>query len=499
MKKIILIVLDGFGLSDKTEGNAIKQAATPNIDSFLGVFPHAELNASGVDVGLPKNQMGNSEVGHMTIGSGRVIKQPLSIINDKIKSKEFFSNEKLIDVMNHVKENNSTLHLIGLLSSGGVHSSSSHFYAALAMAKLQHVNKVVFHFITDGRDSSVMGAKKFIADFMAKAEKLQLGVIGSISGRYYAMDRANEFNRIKKAYDAMCYGQGNYFRTYNDALDVHYKNGITDEFINPSIITKGAEIKDNDSVLFINFRPDRMKQLIDAMCDVKFNVFKTKRYNNVKFCSIFKLHNSIDYAYELETINNTFGEYIAGLDFKQARISETEKYNHVTFFFDGCKILMDKSINKIIVPSLNIPTYDKKPEMSLGDVTSNLLSIMEDDYDFILCNFANPDMVGHTGNLKATMDAIEICDFCLGKIFEKSMEHLYDLVIVSDHGNAERLLNSDGSFNTEHTTSKVPFIICSDEYKLKEEGSLSDVIPTIIDMYDIKKPDEMTGKSLLIK
>lgn len=499
MKKVLLLILDGFGINDKERGNAIKLASTPNLDKLMSEYPVSELIASGEEVGLPKGQMGNSEVGHMTIGSGRTILQPLTLINEKIKSKDFFKNETLLNVVEHVNGNNSTLHLIGLLSNGGVHSSANHFYAALALAKLKRVKKVVFHFITDGRDTNPLSGKNFIKEFMEKANKLDLGEIGTITGRYYAMDRDNKWDRTKKAYDAICYGIGNTFSNYSVCMDEHYKRDITDEFINPSIITKGSTINENDGVIFINFRPERMTQLIDALVTPNFKMFKTKTFNNVKFASIFNIHKKIDYAYSLEEIKNTFGEYIDELEFTQARIAETEKYPHVTHFFDGGKDFSSTRCNKYFIESPKVATYDKMPQMSLGNVTTTTIKAIEEDYDFILVNFANPDMVGHTGNLKATIDAIEICDFCLGKIYESAKDHFYEIVVTADHGNAESMIDKDGAPITSHTTNKVPFILCNSKYKLKSDGTLKDIIPTIIDLYEIKKPDEMTGESLILK
>lgn len=498
MKKIILLILDGFGINNSEYGNAVKQAKTPVIDKLMTVFPHTELSAHGINVGLPKNQMGNSEVGHMTIGSGRINPQPLTYINDKIKSKEFFDNPVLKSTMSFVKENNSTLHLIGLLSNGGVHSSINHFYAALAMAKLEHVENVVFHFITDGRDTDPLSGEKFVTDFMEKAKKLKLGEIGTITGRYYMMDRDNRWDRIKKAYNAICYGTANTFNSYTTCFKEHYKRNITDEFINPSIINN-KPIKDGDAVLFINFRPERMKEIIDAISDKTFKPFKTKEYNNLKLTSLFNIHENIEYAFDTEKPKTTFGEYIDGLDYTQARIAETEKYAHVTYFFDGMKDLSSPKCDKILVPSPNVPTYDMKPEMSVGEVTENVLKAIDNDYDFILVNFANPDMVGHTGNMEAVKDAIEICDFCVGKIFEAAKEHFYELIITADHGNAEKMLNKDGTPITSHTTSPVPLILCNSEYKLKDGGSLKDIVPTIIDLYEIKKPECMSGESLIDK
>ena len=499
MKKIMLLILDGYGINKSDFGNAIKEAKTPVMDKLLMMYPNSELEASGTFVGLPKGQMGNSEVGHMTIGSGRVTPQPLTYINEKIKNKEFFDNELLNSTIDYVLENNSNLHLIGLLSNGGVHSSINHFYAVLALAKMKGLKNVVLDIITDGRDTPVKSGIDFVTEFMDKADKLGIGCISTISGRYYAMDRDNRWERIKKSYNAIVYESGNNFPNYKVCFNEHYKRNITDEFINPSVITPGKSIKENDAVLFMNYRPERMKELIDALTDKNFKMFRTKHFENVKFVSLFNIHKKIPFAFETTKPNNTLGEYLMELDYTQARIAETEKYAHVTHFFDGTKDLNSPNIEKFLVPSPDVPTYDMKPEMSVGEVTSTVLKEIENDYDFILVNFANPDMVGHTGNYKAVVDAIEICDFCLGKIYEKAKEHFYELIITADHGNAEKMLNRDKTPITSHTTSKVPFIICNDEIKLKPEGTLADIAPTIIDLYEIKKPDVMTGESLIIK
>ena len=499
MKKIILLILDGYGINKSDFGNAIKEAKTPVMDKLLMMYPNSELEASGTFVGLPKGQMGNSEVGHMTIGSGRVTPQPLTFINEKIKNKEFFDNELLNNTIDYVLENNSNLHLIGLLSNGGVHSSINHFYAVLALAKMKGLKNIVLDIITDGRDTPVKSGINFVSEFMDKADKLGIGCISTISGRYYAMDRDNRWERIKKSYNAIVYESGNNFPNYNVCFNEHYKTNITDEFINPSVITPGKSIKEKDAVLFMNYRPERMKELISALTDKNFKMFRTKHFENVKFVSLFNIHKNIPFAFETTKPNNTLGEYLMELDYTQARIAETEKYAHVTHFFDGTKDLNSPNIEKFLVPSPDVPTYDMKPEMSVGEVTSTVLKEIENDYDFILVNFANPDMVGHTGNYKAVVDAIEICDFCLGKIYEKAKEHFYELIITADHGNAEKMLNRDKTPITSHTTSKVPFIICNDEIKLKPEGTLIDIAPTIIDLYEIKKPDVMTGESLIIK
>ncbi len=499
MKKIILLVLDGFGIRDTETGNAIKMANMPNLNDIMNAYPVAELEASGEAVGLPKGVNGNSEVGHTTIGAGRKTLQPLTLIDDKIRDKSFFENDTLLDLMDYVNDNDSTLHIIGLLSNGGVHSSIDHFYASVALAKIRKVKRVVLHFITDGRDSSPYSSKSFINSFMEKISKFENSSIGTICGRYYAMDRDGNYDRIKKYYDALVYNIGNSFSDVNRCLDLHYKNDISDEYINPSIITKGTNIKDNDGVLFVNFRSERMKEIIDALTDKDFNMFNTKKLKNVRFASTFNIHDNVESAFTTEPLLNSFGEYLANLDFKQARIAETEKYPHVTYYFDGCEQFSDKNLYKILVPSAKVPRFDMKPEMSAGEITQAVMNAIDEDFDFILVNYANPDMLGHTGNIPAAIRSLEVCDYCIGKILEKANDNFYDLVITSDHGNVEYMKDADGNVITNHTINKVPFIIVNKNYKINNEGTLADVIPTIIDMYEISKPKEMTGESLLIK
>jgi len=499
MKKIILLILDGFGIRDNENGNAIKMSNLPNINKIMTEYPKSLLTTSGEDVGLPKGIIGNSEVGHMTIGCGRTIIQPYTMINNSIKDKSFFENDKLLDMIDHVKENNSTLHLIGLFSKNSNHSSIDHFYALLALAKIKGISNVMLHFITDGKDSALYGAKEYIDNFMSKISKIGIGTIGTICGRYYAMDNDGNFDRVNRAYDLYVHNAGNNFSDYSRCLDLHYKNNISDEYINPSIITKGSNIKDNDGVLFVDFRPERIDELITSLTDESFNKFDTKKLNNVKYLALYSSTNKIDGAYTNETISNSFGKYLSELGFKQARIAEASKYPHVTYFFDGAEELSDKNMYKFLIPSTNVARFDMKPEMNLAEVTNTVLTSIEDDMDFILVNFANPDMVGHTGNIPATVRSLEACDICIEKILERASENFYDVVITSDHGNVENMKNEDGSINPCHTDNSVPFIICNKDYKLKEYGTLRDVIPTIIDMYEISKPKEMTGESLIIK
>ena len=490
MKKIILLILDGFGVRQSENGNAIKMSNLPNINRIMEEFPKSELSTSGEDVGLPKGTVGNCEVGHLTIGAGRTIIQPYTMINNSIKDKSFFENDKLLDIMDHVKNNKSTLHLVGLFSHNSNHSSIDHFYASLALAKIKGVNNVVFHFITDGIDSPLYGAKEYINSFMTKISKLGIGVIGTICGRYYAMDNDGNYDRVNKAYDLLVHNVGNNFADYNRCLELHYKNNISDEYINPSVITKGSNIKDNDGVLFVDYRPERLDELISSLTDESFNV---------KFCSLYSNNNKIDGAYHNETISNTFGKYLADLGFRQARIAEISKYPHVTYFFDGAEELSDKNLFKLLIPAPKVARYDAKPEMNIAEVTNAVTKAIEEDMDFILVNFANPDMVGHTGNIPAIVRALEACDICIERILERASENFYDVVITSDHGNVELIKTDDGIINVSHTDSHVPFIICNKDYKLKAVGTLRDVVPTIIDMYEISKPKEMTGESLIIK
>ena len=498
MKKIVLLIVDGFGLKQNDNGNAIKMAKLPNIKRIFEEYSVSELNASSEEVGLPKGVNGNCEVGHITLGTGRINKSPLNIINDSIKDKSFFDNDVLLDIMDHVSENKSTLHLVGLLSDSLIHSSMEHFYACLALAKIRKIDKVVFHFFTDGKDTN-SSAKELLTSFMEKISKLSLGVIGTLCGRYYAMDNESNYDRVSKAYDVLVHNAGNTFSDYIKCLDLHYKNGINDEFVNPSIITKGSNIKDNDGVLFVDYRPELIDELISSFIDPSFNMFNIKPLKNVKCTILYGNSDKYDCAYTTEPLSNTFGSYLSDLGFKQIRIAEAAKFQHVTYFFDGCDELKDKNLFKILIPSPKVVRYDMKPEMNTLDVTRAVLQAMEEDFDFILANFANPDILGHTGNIPSSVKALEACDVCIEKILEKAEENFYDLVITSDHGNIETMKDLDGKVNNMNTDSKVPLVICNDNIKLKETGTLKDVIPTIIDLYEISKPKEMTGESLIIK
>ena len=492
MNKVLLCVLDGVGISDKKEGNAIKNANTPNLDRFLKDYPNKQINASGNYVGLPSNQMGNSEVGHLTIGAGRVVYQSLELINRSIKDGTFFDNTSFINAINHAKENNSKLHILGLLSDGGVHSHINHIKAMLKLCKKYEFSNIYFHMFTDGRDTYVKEAINYLNELQKEINKYNIGTISTISGRYYAMDRDKRYDRIKKAYDAMVYTKGNISDNYEKYINDSYKKNITDEYIEPVIINKNGNIEDNDSIIWCNFRPDRAIQILDALTNKTFNEFETKKLNNIYLTTMMYISDSIksDIAFKKEEINNTLGIYLSKMGKKQLRIAETEKYAHVTYFFDGGKDIELNNCKRVLIPSQKVSTYDLKPEMSANEITDNLLIEMDNNYDFILLNFANGDMVGHTGNYDATIKAIETIDNMLGIIIDKCDKLGYTLIITADHGNCECMKNNN-EIITSHTSNKVPFIICKNNINLDSVDKLSDIAPFILKYMDINIPKEM--------
>lgn len=498
MNKTILLVLDGFGIRNNENGNAIKLANTPYMDKFLAMYPNAILDASGESVGLPKGTPGNDAVGYLTIGCGRVIDSPLKKINDAIKDKSFYENKELVNTMEYVNKNDSSLHIVGLLSDGNNHGTLKHFYALLALAKLYEVKRVYFHLFTDGKDTNSKGID-LIKDFNEKLEKANLGTIGSLCGRYYAMDKDEKWDRIEKCYDLLVNGKGLKFNDPIACLKKHYDSGITDEFVNASIIDKSSVIKDNDAVIFTNLRRDGIKGLIDAFKVKDFDEFLVKKYENIRFCSLTELYRGIPCAFDNSEIKNSFGEYINGLDFKQVRISETESRCNVTYYFDGYQNNKYKLCDKFFISSPNVVTYDQEPQMSIAELTESIISAINDDADFILASISNANIIGHSGLFKPTYDSVEIIDFCLGKIHEEAKNAFYNLVITSSHGNAEEMLDNDSNVKIGNTTNKVPFIICNEKYKIKSSGTLADVMPTIIDLYEIKKPNEMKGESLILR
>lgn len=497
MKPIVFMILDGVGFRQDTHGNAVKIAKKPNLDALAQQYSFSLLEACGTAVGLPEGQMGNSEVGHMNIGAGRVVFQSLQLINEKIQDKSFFENQYFKEVINHVKENNSALHLLGLLSDGGIHSHINHLFALIDMAKQEGIQKLYIHPFLDGRDTLPTVALTFLDALQKKLDEVGIGSIATLSGRYYAMDRDNRFDRVKKAYDAIVNGSALEYSNYKQAIESNYEKGIEDEFIVPSILDKDGVIKENDGVIWFNFRPDRSRELPSALTNPNFSGFETHLFKNLFFVNMMPVSEEVvtHPAFQLETLTNTFGEYISSLGLKQLRIAETEKYAHVTYFFDGGIEKDLKGCKRLLIPSPSVPTYDLKPEMSAYEITENLLKELDNDYDYVILNFANGDMVGHTGNFDATVKAVEAVDTCVGKIYEKVKSLGGIVVITADHGNADYMLDEKNRVITSHSLSKVPFLITKEGITLKD-GKLCDIAPTLLKLNDIKIPSEMKGKIL---
>jgi 2,3-bisphosphoglycerate-independent phosphoglycerate mutase len=500
VKNFILLILDGFGLSDQTEGNAIKLADTPNLDLLFKNYPWTKLKASGSAVGLPEGQMGNSEVGHLNIGAGRIVYQDLTRINNSIIDKSFYDNSALLKAIKNIKDNNS-LHIMGLLSDGGVHSHINHLYALLDLAKKNNIKKVFVHAFLDGRDTSPNSGINYLHDLQKKMDEINLGKIASVSGRYYSMDRDNRWDRIEKSYNAMTDGDANKIKDVFEYIKESYKNNITDEFIVPALIDQDGVIKENDSVIFFNFRPDRARQITRAFCDESFAEFDRKFINLVFVCFTEydrKIKNKL-IAFEDINIKNTLGEYISKCGLKQLRLAETEKYAHVTFFLNGGIETPNKNEDRILIPSPKVATYDLKPEMSAFEVTEQLINHAK-DYDLVITNLANSDMVGHTGNLNAAIKAIEVIDECVGKIYNFIIKNNISMLICADHGNSEKMLVDKTKVFTAHTTNPVPllFVNCNLDKETKiNSGALCDIAPTLLKLMNLEKPNEMTGSSLI--
>ena len=500
MKKVMLCILDGVGIAEKKEGNAFYNANTPNIDRLLNEYPNTLIEASGEYVGLPKGQMGNSEVGHMTIGGGKVIFQSLEYINRKIENNEFKNNNEFLNVLSHVKKNNSKLHLWGLLSDGGVHSSIFHLFSLLEMCKENNLSDVNIHVVTDGRDTLPTSSLKYIDMLEDKIKELGIGKIVSISGRYYAMDRDNRYDRIKEYYDTIVNSCNYTDKNIKEIIEKSYSNDVTDEFIKPVLLDKNGIINSNDGIIVYNFRPDRLREILTVLTDDSFNEFEIKKLDNLNIVSMMHVNDKLNtkYAFSLDKITNPLGVYLDSLGISQLRIAETEKYAHVTYFFDGGKERELKNSKRILIPSPKVATYDLKPEMSAKEINEALIEEIENNkYDLIVLNYANGDMVGHTGDYKAAVMAVEVIDKCLGELLEKYYDE-YTFIVTADHGNCEKMLNEDGSINTAHTNNKVFFVITDKNISLNM-GTLSDVAPTILDLFNIEKPIEMTGKSLIKK
>ena len=501
MKKVLLCIMDGVGLRENTLGNAYKNASTKTLDNLMWTYPHMELVASGEAVGLPAGQMGNSEVGHSTIGSGRVIYQSLEKINRSISSGEFFHNQELLNAINHAKDNNSKLHLIGLLSDGGIHSNINHLFALLELCQKENFNNVYIHIITDGRDTAPDSGIKYIELLENKIKELNIGSIATLCGRYYMMDRDNNYDRVALAYNMLVLGEGRTFGSALDAWNYNQENGVTDEFMMPSVIDKSGVIEDNDSIITFNFRPDRLRQLYASLSNKDFDKFERVVRDNLYVVTMMPVSEDVicTNAYPLENVINTLGEIVASNNLSQLRIAETEKYAHVTYFFDGGKELDLPNCKRILIPSPKVATYDLKPEMSAYEITDRLLEELKNKPDLIVLNFANGDMVGHTGVYEKGIIAVETVDKCLNKIISKVNLNEYTVLITADHGNCEQMINDDGSINTAHTTNLVPFILVDPHLKLKsiDDASLADIAPTILKIMNLTIPDEMEGRALI--
>ena len=509
-KPVVLMILDGYGLNSSTKGNGVALAKTPVMDKLMAEYPYVKGYASGLAVGLPDGQMGNSEVGHLNMGAGRIVYQELTRITKSIEDGDFFENTELLGAIENCKKNNSDLHLYGMLSDGGVHSHITHVFALLELAKRNGIKNVYVHCFMDGRDTAPDSGKDFIAKLYEKMEELGVGEIASVTGRYYAMDRDNRWDRVEKAYRALTLGEGNQAACGKCAIKASYEAGKTDEFVEPTVITKDGKpvgvIKDKDSVICFNFRPDRAREITRCFCDDEFTGFDRGSRKDVYYVCFTDYDVTIPnkyVAFKKEKITNTFGEFLAANNMTQARIAETEKYAHVTFFFNGGIEEPNKGEDRILVKSPKVATYDLQPEMSALEVCDKLCeAIRSDKYDVIIINFANPDMVGHTGVIDAVIKAIETVDACVGRAVEAVKEKDGVMFICADHGNAEVLVDENtGEPYTAHTTNPVPFILVNydNEYTLKENGKLCDIVPTLIDIMGMEKPAEMTGQSLLIK
>ncbi len=495
----VLAILDGYGLREEEHGNAVKLANNPVFNMLWDKYPHTKLNASGQEVGLPKGQMGNSEVGHMNIGAGRIVYQPLELINKSIADKEIFDNEELLKIINHVKENKSKLHLMGLISDGGVHSHIDHLMAILEMAKQNNVERLYIHLFTDGRDVVPQSAYTYIKQVEDKLNELNLGKIATIGGRYYGMDRDNNFDRLQKGYDAIVNSIGEYPNSPKEFVEESYKQGIYDEFFIPAVFEKDGNIEENDGLIVFNYRKDRIREILTALTNPSFEGMSVTRFTNLKTVTMMPVVESViaEHAYSDPVLKNILGEYVANQNKTQLRIAETEKYAHVTFFFDGGKEVDYQNEKKILIPSPKVATYDLKPEMSAYQVNDELLNELG-NYDLVILNFANGDMVGHTGVLEAAIKAVESVDECLGKIYNKVNELNGVLIVTADHGNCEEMLDEQNNILTAHTTNPVPFIITKEGINL-QPGKLGDIAPTILELMNLDIPEEMTGISLITK
>ena len=507
-KPVTLIIMDGFGwIPECKEGNAVCAANTPNIDRYMSECPWTTIGASGMDVGLPDGQMGNSEVGHTNMGAGRIVYQQLTLITKSIRDGSMLENDVLVRNMRKAIDNDKAIHLMGLVGNGGVHSHCEHWYGVMEMAKKMGASKLYLHCITDGRDTDPHDAKQFITDLQDKIDEIGLGVIATVSGRYYAMDRDNNWDREEKAYAAFVYGEGDKANNWQEAIDNSYANDVTDEFIVPCITCEGGRVEKDDTVIFMNFRPDRARQMTRIFVDDEFDGFERRNgrfpVNYVCMAQYDATMPNVEVAYPPVELKNVLGEYLANRGKTQLRIAETEKYAHVTFFFNGGVEEPYDGEDRCVIPSPKVATYDLQPEMSAYPVAEECVKRIESDkYDVIILNFANCDMVGHTGDFGAAVKAVEAVDECVGKVVDAVMKKDGAVLITADHGNADKMLVEAGSDDpfTAHTTNPVPLIaIGTDAKELKQGGVLADLIPTMLDVMNMEKPDDMTGNSLLVK
>ncbi|POP31570.1 2,3-bisphosphoglycerate-independent phosphoglycerate mutase [Lactonifactor longoviformis] len=509
-KPTVLMILDGYGLNDNCEANAVCEGKTPVMDQLMSQCPFVKGNASGMAVGLPEGQMGNSEVGHLNMGAGRIVYQELTRITKEIQDGDFFHNEALLKAVKNAKEKDTALHFMGLLSDGGVHSHNTHLYGLLELAKREGVEKVYVHCFLDGRDTPPSSGKGYVEELQAKMEEIGVGQIATVMGRYYAMDRDNRWDRVEKAYAAMTKGEGEKAACGACGVQASYDKGKTDEFVLPTVVEKDgvpvASVQDGDSVIFFNFRPDRAREITRAFADEDFQgFFREKKLDLVFICftEYDATIQNVEVAFHKVSIENTFGQFLAARHMTQARIAETEKYAHVTFFFNGGIEEPNQGEDRILVKSPKVATYDLKPEMSAFEVCDKLVEAIESDkYDVIIINFANPDMVGHTGIEAAAVKAVEAVDQCVGRAVEAVKKVGGQMFICADHGNAEQLVDyKTGEPFTAHTVNPVPFILVNADpsYGLREGGCLADIAPTLIELMGMEQPIEMTGKSLLIR
>lgn len=510
-KTTVLMILDGYGINEKTEGNAIAQADTPVIDGLMKRYPYVKGYASGRDVGLPEGQMGNSEVGHLNMGAGRIVYQELTRITKSIEDGDFYENPALLEAIEHCKKHESALHYYGLLSDGGVHSHSTHLYALLQLAKRNGIEKVYVHAFLDGRDTPPKSGANYMAQLEEKMRELGVGKVATVTGRFYAMDRDKRWERVKEAYELLVKGKGLTATNAVDAIRHSYDEGLTDEFMKPTAIVNDegkavATIADHDAIVFFNFRPDRAREISRAFCDVEFDGFeRTTHPQDLKYVCFTEYDITIgnkEVAFMPQHLSNTLGEYISSLGLHQLRTAETEKYAHVTFFFNGGVEAPNPNEDRWLIPSPKVETYDQQPEMSAIEVTDGLVkAIRSKEYDLIIVNYANPDMVGHTGIIEAAIKAVETVDACVGRVMEALLETGGQMFICADHGNSDQMVDYETNEPfTAHTTNPVPFLLVNyaDGVELRENGRLADIAPTLLEMMGLQKPVEMTGQSLLI-